>query len=81
MGLYFLRFIQFHINVSQTLPTDLWVKILEERLKLFDCVKKGWVMEGFPQTREQAIAMQAAGISPKHCGMLKRLAFKGIVIF
>lgn len=52
----------------QTLPTDLWVKIVEERMKLFDCVKKGWVMEGFPQTREQAQALQAIGIYPKHCG-------------
>ena len=52
----------------QTLPTDLWVKIVQERMKLFDCIRKGWVMEGFPQTREQAIALQAAGITPKHCG-------------
>ena len=55
----------------QTLPTDLWVKIVQERMKLFDCIRKGWVMEGFPQTREQAIALQAAGITPKHCGGYK----------
>jgi len=37
-------------------------------MKLFDCVKKGFVMEGFPQTREQVLALQSIGISPKHCG-------------
>lgn len=33
-----------------------------------DCVKKGYVLEGFPQTREQALALQSMGIHPKHCG-------------
>lgn len=58
------------VKKNETLPTDLWLKIVQERMKLFDCVKKGWVMEGFPQTREQAIALQAAGIYPKHCVIL-----------
>lgn len=61
---------QAFIKKNQTLPTDLWVKIVEERMKLFDCVKKGWVMEGFPQTKEQAQALQAIGIFPKHCVIL-----------
>ncbi|KAK3087522.1 hypothetical protein FSP39_006998 [Pinctada imbricata] len=52
-------------------PTDMWIKIISERLKLLDCVKKGWVMEGFPQTREQSLALQAVGISPKHCVVLE----------
>ena len=53
----------------QPVPTDVWVQILTERLKLMDCVKKGYVLEGFPQTREQALALQSVGIHPKHCGM------------
>jgi len=61
---------QKFITQKQTIPTDLWVKIIEERMKLFDCVKKGWVMEGFPQTREQALALQAIGVFPKHCVIL-----------
>ncbi|KAJ8039275.1 Adenylate kinase 8 [Holothuria leucospilota] len=51
---------------NQPVPTDLWVKMIEARLKLYDCVKKGWVMDGFPETREQALALQAVGISAKH---------------
>lgn len=38
-------------------------------MKLADCIKKGWVMEGFPQTREQALALQTAGVYAKHTGM------------
>ncbi|KAH3886530.1 hypothetical protein DPMN_010541 [Dreissena polymorpha] len=61
---------QGFIKKNQTIPTELWVKIIDERMKLFDCVKKGWVMEGFPQTREQALALQALGIYSKHCVIL-----------
>ncbi|XP_046560875.1 adenylate kinase 8-like [Haliotis rubra] len=58
------------ISKRQAVPTELWVKIVQERMKLFDCVKKGWVMEGFPQTREQAQALQEIGVYPKHCVVL-----------
>ena len=44
------------------------MSILKERMKMFDCVKKGWILEGFPQTRQQALALQELGIYPKHCG-------------
>ena len=53
---------------SQPIPTDMWVKMMQTRVKMFDCVKKGYVMDGFPETREQAQALQAAGIFPSHCG-------------
>ncbi|GFR93133.1 adenylate kinase 8-like [Elysia marginata] len=46
---------------------ELWIKVLKERLHMYDAVKKGWVLEGFPQTRDQALAMQEHGIYPKHC--------------
>ena len=53
---------------GDTISTEMWVKLLKNRLSLFDCVKKGWVMDSFPQNREQALALQAGGISPKHVG-------------
>ncbi|KAK6195868.1 hypothetical protein SNE40_001206 [Patella caerulea] len=59
------------INSKKAVPTELWSKIIEQRMQLFDCVKKGWVMEGFPQTREQALALQEKGIYPKHCVVLE----------
>lgn len=52
------------------IPPELLVKILKERLNFPDCIKKGWVLEGIPQTREQALCMQENGIFPKHCGKL-----------
>ncbi|KAK7496967.1 hypothetical protein BaRGS_00011703 [Batillaria attramentaria] len=59
------------IEKKKPVPTDLWVAILKERMKLFDCVKKGWILEGFPQTREQALALQELGVCPRHCVVLE----------
>ncbi|CAL1545587.1 unnamed protein product [Lymnaea stagnalis] len=53
------------------IPPSLLVKILTERIQLPDCMKKGWILEGFPRTREQALAMQESGIFPKHCIVLE----------
>ena len=63
------NYMYIHFVSLQPVPTDIWVEILTERLKLMDCVKKGYVLEGFPQTREQALALQSVGIHPKHCGI------------
>lgn len=35
---------------------------------LFGPVFQGWLLEGFPQTRLQALALQEAGILPEHVG-------------
>ncbi|PVD22287.1 hypothetical protein C0Q70_18096 [Pomacea canaliculata] len=59
-----------YIKAKKPIPTEVWVSILQERMKLFDCVKKGWVLEGFPQTRQEALALQELGIYPKHCVVL-----------
>ncbi|KAL5012337.1 hypothetical protein ScPMuIL_010888 [Solemya velum] len=56
-----------YLKKKQAIPTDLWVKLVDARVKLY---KKGWVMEGFPQTREQTLAIQEIGISPTHCVIL-----------
>lgn len=53
------------------LPTELWVKIISKRLALYDCEFHGWVLDGFPQTREQALALQAGGIAPSHAVILE----------
>ncbi|KAI8779473.1 adenylate kinase 8-like [Biomphalaria glabrata] len=53
------------------IPPDLLVRILRARFDLADCVKKGWILEGFPQTRGQALAMQENGLFPKHCIVLE----------
>lgn len=55
---------------GEVIPADLWASMLKDRVKLFDCIKKGFVIEGFPQTREQALKFQHVGIIPKHCVIL-----------
>ncbi|CAF0804531.1 unnamed protein product [Didymodactylos carnosus] len=49
-------------NVSAT----LWAQLYDERLRDFDCIRRGWVIVGFPTTREQTLALQAKGVCPKH---------------
>jgi adenylate kinase len=46
----------------------LWVQLYEERLKDFDCLRRGWILVDFPMNREQTLALQAKGICPKHVG-------------
>jgi len=60
-----------YIAKEQAVPADLWVKVISERMQLYDTQKKGWVLEGFPETREQAMALQISGIYPKHCIVLE----------
>ncbi|XP_038046287.1 adenylate kinase 8-like [Patiria miniata] len=60
-----------HLKNNEVIPTSLWVELLSTRLKLFDCIRKGWVLDGFPQTREQALALQEVGIGPKHFVVLE----------
>lgn len=59
------------IALDEPVPTELWLKILTDRMSLFDTQKKGWVLEGFPETREQAMALQINGVYPKHCIVLE----------
>lgn len=37
----------------------------------YDCERKGWVLDGFPETENQAKALQAVGIMPKHVIVLE----------
>lgn len=40
------------------------VELLARRITFKDCVQRGWVLDGFPQTRQQSIHMVKRGISP-----------------
>ncbi|XP_044286827.1 adenylate kinase 8-like [Varanus komodoensis] len=56
---------------EEPIPDELWASLLEERLSDVDCVKLGWVLDGFPETRKQALRLQAAGIAPRHVVVLR----------
>jgi len=47
-----------------TVPDDLVLQLLQNRLAQLDAVTKGWVIHGFPKTREQAEALTKAGYEP-----------------
>nr|XP_046242442.1 adenylate kinase 8 [Scatophagus argus]XP_046242443.1 adenylate kinase 8 [Scatophagus argus]XP_046242444.1 adenylate kinase 8 [Scatophagus argus]XP_046242446.1 adenylate kinase 8 [Scatophagus argus]XP_046242447.1 adenylate kinase 8 [Scatophagus argus] len=60
-----------HPHTEQELPAELLVALLQRRLKEIDCFSRGWVLEGIPQTRLQALSLQQAGIIPEHVVMLE----------
>ena len=35
-------------------------------MKYLDCKRKGWILEGFPKTRLQAIELKRVGLSPDY---------------
>jgi len=45
-------------------PDSLVLGVLKERLSKLDCVSKGWVLHGYPKTREQAEALESSGFLP-----------------
>lgn len=47
-----------------TVPDSLILSILKERLGQLDCVSRGWVLHGYPKTREQAEQLSYAGFVP-----------------
>ncbi|XP_053180704.1 adenylate kinase 8 [Scomber japonicus] len=52
-------------------PDELLVRLVQQRLKEIDCFNRGWVLEGFPQTRLQALSLQQVGVIPEHVVILE----------
>jgi len=42
-------------------PDDVICSIVLDRLKEQDCTEKGWLLDGFPRTQTQALALEDAG--------------------
>ncbi|KAI6076022.1 Adenylate kinase 8 isoform X1 [Aix galericulata] len=51
---------------KQQIPNALWANLIQERLSNVDCIKQGWILEGFPENQEQAWMLQSSGIIPRH---------------
>lgn len=49
---------------SKLVPDDIMIRVVNERLQQPDCVKNGWVLDGFPRTKVQAEAMLKNGMVP-----------------
>ncbi|XP_035813675.2 adenylate kinase 8 isoform X2 [Amphiprion ocellaris] len=46
-------------------------RLVLQRLKEIDCIHKGWVLVGFPQSRLQALSLQQLGVLPEHVVLLE----------
>ncbi|XP_028353028.1 adenylate kinase 8 isoform X5 [Physeter macrocephalus] len=54
-----------HYQKFQTVPSMLLVRLVQERLREEDCIRRGWILDGIPETREQALLMQTLGAFPR----------------
>ncbi|XP_072816464.1 adenylate kinase 8 isoform X3 [Vicugna pacos] len=55
-----------HYQKFKTVPSMLLIRLVQERLSEEDCVRRGWILDGIPETREQALMIQTLGIVPRH---------------
>ncbi|XP_003407533.2 adenylate kinase 8 [Loxodonta africana] len=55
-----------HYQKSKTVPIRLLVRLIQERLNDEECVRRGWILDGIPEAREQALMIQSLGITPRH---------------
>uniref|UniRef100_A0A674JAY0 Uncharacterized protein n=1 Tax=Terrapene triunguis TaxID=2587831 RepID=A0A674JAY0_9SAUR len=53
---------------QEQIPDELWVDLLQDRLSDMDCIREGWVLDGFPQThRAHSWPRVVRGGSPLQC--------------
>lgn len=52
------------MDQGKLVPDDLIIDLILNRLEKFDCVQRGWLLDGFPRTRTQALVMINKGIVP-----------------
>ena len=49
---------------GQLVPDSLIIEIVKERLSQDDVRQQGWLLDGFPRTRAQAMSLQVSGVIP-----------------
>jgi len=53
-----------YMDAGRLVPDDLIVKLVKDRINQPDCQERGYLLDGFPRTREQALALRRMGIEP-----------------
>lgn len=53
-----------YMDGGKLVPDEVIINLVRERLAEQDCVKNGWLLDGFPRTAVQAAALRAADIEP-----------------
>ncbi|XP_060106622.1 adenylate kinase 8 [Heteronotia binoei] len=59
-----------HQMSQQDIPAQVLIDVIEEQLQSEECIERGWVMEGIPENRELARALQERAIVPRHVVVL-----------
>ncbi|XP_035291378.1 adenylate kinase 8 isoform X1 [Anguilla anguilla] len=62
---------QQHGDQKQEIPSEQWIRLIQQRLSKTDCVQQGWVLEGIPRNRQEALLLQELGIAPDHVVVLE----------
>eukprot|EP01062_Namystynia_karyoxenos_P051441 TRINITY_DN4039_c0_g1_i1.p1 TRINITY_DN4039_c0_g1~~TRINITY_DN4039_c0_g1_i1.p1 ORF type:complete len:300 (+),score=92.14 TRINITY_DN4039_c0_g1_i1:94-900(+) len=60
-----------HLDKGELVPDEVVVEAVLSRLQRADAKQTGWLLDGFPRTRAQALALQAAGVLPRVCVVLE----------
>ncbi|XP_055456870.1 adenylate kinase 8 isoform X1 [Psammomys obesus] len=55
-----------YFETYKRIPNAMLINLVHERLCEDDCLRQGWILEGIPETREQALMIQTLGLAPKH---------------
>lgn len=53
-----------YMDSTRTVPEDLIVKVIKNRIAKPDCQLQGWLLDGFPHTTKEADALTRAGVVP-----------------
>jgi len=53
-----------HMEAGELVPDELIIGLVAQRLNQDDCKRKGWLLDGFPRTEQQAKEMEKLFLSP-----------------
>nr|CCM15479.1 adenylate kinase, putative [Leishmania guyanensis] len=64
-GTHLGKIAEDYMQRGELVPDSLIISIIRGRLTKEDAVMNGWLLDGFPRNRSQAIALDAAGLTPR----------------
>mmetsp|Transcript_14554 Transcript_14554/g.22164 ORF Transcript_14554/g.22164 Transcript_14554/m.22164 type:complete len:279 (+) Transcript_14554:40-876(+) len=50
------------MDAGKLVPDEIIIGVVKDRLAQEDCTKNGWLLDGFPRTQGQAVALADAGV-------------------
>ena len=53
-----------YMDAGALVPDDLMVSIVKDRMSHMDVLERGWLLDGFPRTATQVLALKEQGIEP-----------------